>query len=72
MLLNDILLLAYRPIQDIAMPFQKNNQLGVKKILQEDLDQQPICFKGRLGQKEKQKAVPNWQNRLRELVDRLI
>jgi hypothetical protein len=54
------------------MPFQKNNQLGAKKILKEELDQQPICFKGRLGQKEKLKTVPKWQERLREFVDGLL
>jgi hypothetical protein len=47
--------------------FQKNNQLGAKKILSEKLDAKHICFKGRLGQKEKLKAVPNWQERLREV-----
>ncbi|MEH1859967.1 MAG: hypothetical protein V7L21_18645 [Nostoc sp.] len=36
------------------------------------MDDKPICFKGRLGQKEKLKAVPNWQERLREFVDELI
>lgn len=54
------------------MPFQKNNQIGAKKIIKEQLDAQPICFKGRLGQKDKLKAVPNWQERLREFVDELI
>ncbi|MDJ0799215.1 MAG: hypothetical protein QNJ51_20750 [Calothrix sp. MO_167.B12] len=54
------------------MPFQKNNQIGAKKILKEQLDTQPICFKGRLGQKDKLKTVPNWQERLREFVDQLI
>ncbi|NJK76077.1 MAG: hypothetical protein HC786_12925 [Richelia sp. CSU_2_1] len=54
------------------MPFQKNNQFGAKKILQENLDEQPICFKGRKGQKEAIKAVPNWQEQLRTFVDDLI
>ncbi|MBN3942454.1 hypothetical protein [Nostoc sp.] len=40
--------------------------------LKDELDDKPICFKGRLGQKEKLKAVPNWQERLREFVDELI
>ncbi|MBD2196948.1 MULTISPECIES: hypothetical protein [Calothrix] len=54
------------------MPFQKNNKIGAKKIIQQELDQLPICFKGRLGQKEKLKAVPDWQERLREYVDKLL
>ncbi|MBE9212336.1 hypothetical protein IQ247_06375 [Plectonema cf. radiosum LEGE 06105] len=54
------------------MPFQKNNQLGAKKIVKGELDQLPICFKGRAGQKEKLKTIPDWQERLREFVDILI
>ncbi|MBD2414041.1 hypothetical protein FACHB389_20700 [Nostoc calcicola FACHB-389] len=54
------------------MPFQKNNKLGAKKIIKEELDQLPICFKGRAGQREKLKTVPDWQERLREYVDELI
>lgn len=54
------------------MPFQKNHKLGAKKIIDRDLDVQPICFKGYEGQKEKLKAVPNWQEQLRDFVDHLI
>jgi hypothetical protein len=54
------------------MPFRKENKLGAKKILKENLDEQPICFRGRLGQKAKLKAVPEWQERLRDFVDELI
>jgi hypothetical protein len=54
------------------MPFQRNNQIGAKKILQEKLDSQPICFKGWLGQKDKLKTIPDWQQRLRKFVDELI
>jgi hypothetical protein len=32
------------------------------------LDKQAIAFKGYEGQKEKLKAVPDWQERLREFV----
>jgi hypothetical protein len=54
------------------MPFQKNNSLGAKKLIKEILDDQPICFRGRLGQKEQLKAVFNWQEQLRDYVDQLI
>jgi hypothetical protein len=56
----------------MPMPFQKNHKQGAKKILDETLDQQPICFKGREGQREKLKAVPNWQELLRDFVAQLI
>jgi hypothetical protein len=55
------------------MPFQKNNhKLGAKKRLNRPLDKETIGFKGYEGQKEKLKAVPDWQERLREFVDKLI
>lgn len=54
------------------MPFEKNNKTGASKILKGELDDQPICFKGWKGQKEKIKAVANWQQRLRDFVNQLI
>lgn len=54
------------------MPFQKGNKLGAKKQLKRPLDKGVIGFKGYEGQKEKLKAVPDWQERLREFVDLLI
>ncbi len=54
------------------MPFRKGHQLGAKKKLARPLDKQAIAFKGYEGQKEKLKAVPDWQERLREFVDQLI
>jgi hypothetical protein len=54
------------------MPFRKNNKLGAKKLIKETLDNQPICFRGRLGQKAKLKTVPDWQERLRDFVEELI
>jgi hypothetical protein len=54
------------------MPFQKNHKLGAKPIGDEPLDSLPISFKGRKGQKDKLKAVPNWQERIRDYVDQLI
>jgi hypothetical protein len=54
------------------MTFQKGNQLGAKKRLKQPLDKDAIAFKGYEGQKEKLKAVPDWQERLREFVDQLL
>jgi hypothetical protein len=56
----------------MPMRFEKNNKLGAKKILKAELDAQPICFKGRKGQREKIKTVPDWPQRLRDFVDQLI
>jgi hypothetical protein len=52
------------------MPFQKNHKQGFTS--ENPLDREPICFKGRRGQKEKLTSVPDWQERLREFVDTLI
>ncbi len=54
------------------MPFQKGNKLGAKKQLKRPLDKEVIAFKGYEGQKEKLKAVPDWQERLRNFVEQLI
>lgn len=54
------------------MPFQKGNKLGAQKKLRYPLDKEVIAFRGYEGQKEKLKAVPDWQERLREYVERLI
>lgn len=54
------------------MPFQKGNKLGFKSERVEPLDATPICFRGWLGQKEKLKKIPNWQDRAREFVAQLI
>ena len=54
------------------MPFQKNHKFGAKKILNQSLDKHPISFKGYEGQKEKLKLVPDWQEKLRLYVNRLI
>ena len=56
----------------MSMPFQKNHKLGALPYGNEPLDSKPICFKGRKGQWEKLKAVPNWQEQLRGFVDQLI
>lgn len=54
------------------MPFQKKHKLGALPIGDEPLDVNPISFKGRKGQKDKLRLVPNWQERLRDFVDSLI
>jgi hypothetical protein len=58
--------------EKLSMPFQKKNQLGAKKRLKRPLDKEVISFRGYEGQKEKLKAVLDWQERLREFVDHLI
>jgi len=64
------ILSVYQYIQDLSMPFQKNHKLGFTS--DEPLDRLPICFKGRVGQKERLKTVLNWQEQLRDFIDTLI
>lgn len=54
------------------MTFEKNHKLGAKKLIDRPLDQQPICFKGFEGSREKLKEVPGWQGLLRDYVEKLI
>jgi hypothetical protein len=54
------------------MPFQEKNKLGALPFNEEPFDTSPVCFKVRKGVKDKLKAVPDWQERLRAFVDNLI
>ncbi|NMF67029.1 hypothetical protein DP113_05900 [Brasilonema octagenarum UFV-E1] len=54
------------------MPFAKNNKHAYQPQENEALDPTSVCFKVRKGARAKLKAVPNWQERLREFVDQLI
>jgi hypothetical protein len=65
-----MLLLVYQQLQPIIMTFQKNNKLGFTS--DRPFDKDPVCFKVLPGIKDKLKAVPDWQERLREFVDEMI
>lgn len=54
-----------------CMPFKKNNQYRYTKKLQRPLGKM-IGFRGYEGQNEQLKAVPDWQEKLRLYVDKLI
>jgi len=53
------------------MPFTKGNKHRAKKVLSRPLDAQIIGFRGYEGQKEKLRNIPDWQERLRQYVDKL-
>ncbi len=53
------------------MPFQKGNKLGAKQTCKRPVGNL-IAFRGYKGQKDRLKEIPDWQNKLREYVDRLI
>lgn len=54
------------------MPLEKGHKYRWEPENEQSLDKSPICFKGRVGQKEALKNIPGWQERLRDFVDRLI
>ncbi|MDJ0801174.1 MAG: hypothetical protein QNJ51_30950 [Calothrix sp. MO_167.B12] len=54
------------------MPFRKDNQHRAKSIGDKPLGTKPVSFKPRQGQLEKLKAIPNWQERLRDYIDMMI
>jgi hypothetical protein len=56
----------------MSMPFKKHNTYGALKRLTRPTDKAVIAFRGYEGQKEKLKAIPDWQERLRLFVDQLI
>ena len=49
------------------MPFKKNNKLGFTS--EDPLDKTPLSIKLRIGVREKIKAVPDWQAKLRDLLE---
>ncbi|NMF67020.1 hypothetical protein DP113_24010 [Brasilonema octagenarum UFV-E1] len=54
------------------MTFQKKHRLGALPFNEEPFDKSPVCLKVREGVREKLKAVPDWQERLRGFIDELI
>lgn len=54
------------------MPFIKGHEYRWKPTNDATLDKSPICFKGRIGQKQSLKNIPDWQEILRDFVDQLI
>ncbi|WP_348982692.1 hypothetical protein [Brasilonema octagenarum] len=55
-----------------SMTFQRKNKLGALPFNEEPFDKSPVCLKVREGVKEKLKAIPDWQEQLRGLIDELI
>jgi hypothetical protein len=54
------------------MPFQKGNKFAYRPQNEEAFDPVSVCFNVRKGVRDSLKAVPNWQERLREYVDTLV
>lgn len=54
------------------MPSEKGHEYLWKSENEESLDKSPICFKGRVGQKQSLKNIPSWQEKLRDYIDQLI
>lgn len=52
------------------MPFRKNHKLGFTS--ENPLDKTPVCLKVRKGVRDELLAVPDWQDKLRQLIDNLI
>ena len=54
------------------MPFKKDHKYRWKPESSASLDKSPICFKGRVGQKEALQDIPDWQDKVRDYIDDLI
>ena len=67
-----VLMLVYQLLQLLPMTFRKGNKLGALPYGDKPLNHKPVSFKPRQGQLEKLKAIPNWQERLRDYIDILI
>ena len=51
------------------MPFQPNNKLGFKPTEEKPLDRIPLQLKLRQGVRHRIKAIPDWQNQIRDLLE---
>ncbi len=61
------------PLNNVLfMPFEKGHKYRWEPENQESLDKSPICFKGRVGQKQRLKNIPDWQEIMRNFIDQLI
>jgi hypothetical protein len=67
-----VYILIYQYIGKNAMPFEKKHKLGAAPLNEEPFDRTPVCFNVKKGIRDKLKTVPNWKERLREYIDRLI
>jgi len=52
------------------MTFQKNHKFGF--TTDNPLEKIPISIRGRIGQKEALRSIPNWQEQVRDFLDTLI
>ena len=65
-------MLVYQQIDDLSMPFQKNNKLGFTNVGEKPLDRVPVCFKLDSELKQRLLTIPDWQKRLRKTLPTLI
>jgi len=63
-------MLVYQYYGHNAMVFKKNHKFGFTS--DNPLDSIAISLKGRVGQREALKNIPNWQAQVRDFMDTLI
>lgn len=54
------------------MPFKRNNKLGFIPKNGTPLDKQPLSIKLKLGDRDKVRSIPDWQDKLRGLIERWL
>ena len=54
------------------MPFQKNNKYGAKPQSEKALDPKPLCIKLDSETRQQLVSIPDWQNKLRNVLPKLI
>ena len=54
------------------MPFEKNNKLGFTAKNDTPLDKQPLSIKLKLGDRDKVRSIPDWQDKLRDLINKWL
>lgn len=51
------------------MTFEKNNKLGFVSEGGIPLDKLPLTIKLKVGIRDKVRSIPDWQNKLRDLIE---
>lgn len=54
------------------MIFEKGHQLGARRISPVELDKDPLSIKLIAGHRERLRAIPGWQEKIRALVEQMI
>lgn len=54
------------------MTFKKKHKFGFVSENNESLDSSPLCIKLKKGIRDQVRSIPDWQGKLRDLIDQWV